>query len=439
VEKTGSKAGHPRWATALIVLGAIVTLLAIFSIWANRQALNTDNWVDTSGRLLENEKVDEALGNYLALQLSSHDNLKTTLEAELPEKLKPLGAAVATGLVQVAPQIAERALQNPNVQELWRDANRLAHERLLKVLDGGGSAVSTENGEVTLELGPLVEKVGKEIGVGVGVAEKLPPAAGRLVILKSDQLSAAQTGAHLIRELPIVLTLLALLLYGLAVWLAGTGNRRRALRSVGVGFLVAGVLVLIGRKVGGDVLVDAVVKNPTAKPAVHDAWGIATSLLKTIAASSVAFGVIVFLAAWLAGPTGVATGLRREAAPYVRDHRWAAYATAAIVFLILIAWQPVAAFGKPLGMLVLAILLAVGTEVLRRQILREFPEGEGGGRVAALREHAGDLMGGRGKDDPAPDQATERVADLERLAALHRDGSLDDEEFAAAKADVLGG
>jgi len=40
---------------------------------------------------------------------------------------------------------------------------------------------------------------------------------------------------------------------------------------------------------------------------------------------------------------------------------------------------------------------------------------------------------GEGSDDPAAAQ----VADLERLATLHREGSLDDAEFASAKAAVL--
>jgi hypothetical protein len=367
--------GHRKLSLALIVIASLITFVAIFSIWANRQALNTDNWVDTSGQLLANKKVDEQLSNYLAEEFLSSDNLKTTLEAILPERLKPLGAAAAGGLRQIAPAVAERALENPNVQQLWADANRVAHERLLEVLGGGGSTVSTENGAVTLELRPLVERLGEEIGVGVGVAEHLPPSVGRLVILKSDQLEAAQKGAHLVRELPIVLTLLALILFGLAIWIAGP-RRREALRGVGLGFLVAGLLVLILRSIGGNVLVGAVVANPTAKPAVHAVWGIGTSLLATVATSTLAFGILVVLAAWLAGPTGIAASLRREAAPYVREQKAAVWGAGLVIFLILVAWAPIAAFHKPLGILIFAVLFAVGLELLMRQASREFPDAE---------------------------------------------------------------
>jgi hypothetical protein len=45
-------------------------------------------------------------------------------------------------------------------------------------------------------------------------------------------------------------------------------------------------------------------------------------------------------------------------------------------------------------------------------------------------------LGGRG-EEAGPDPAAAEVASLERLAALHREGSLSDEEFARAKGAVL--
>jgi hypothetical protein len=420
----------------LLVLGTLVTLLAIFSIWANRQLLNTDNWVSTSDRLLTNEKVDERLADYLAEEVFTGARLEAKLEEALPPKLAPLAGAVAGGLHGLAPQVAERLLEAPRVQALWSNANRRAHEELLRVLDGGGTTVSTANGTVTLDLRPLVDSVGERVGASE-LGEQLPAGAGRLTIIHSDELEVAQKGVKLLRRLPIVLTLLALILFGLAIWLAGP-RRRQALRAVGIGFVVAGVLVLLLRSLGGHYVVDALAKSDTGKPAFEAVWGIATSLLATVARSALAFGVLVFLAAWLAGPTGLATTLRREAAPYVRSHQATAYVAAAGLFLVLVAWAPVAAFRKPLGMLLLAVLLAAGAELLRRQIVRELSGYEGGdlgGRVKGL---AGRFGGGGTSPAPAAAGPAEaEVAQLERLASLHRDGSLSDEEYAKAKASVL--
>lgn len=367
--------GHPRWVTALLILATIVTLLAVFSIWANRQALNTDEWVNTSSRLLANEQVDEHLSAFIAEQVFAQVDVEAKLEEALPAKLAPLAAAAAGGLQGLAPQAAERVLESPHTQELWSAANRRAHEALLRVLDGGGENISTENGNVVLDLRPLVEQVGERVGASE-LGAKLPADAGHITILKSDELSTAQKIVKLVRRLPIVLTLLAFVLYGLAIFLAGPGRRRRTLRSVGVGFVVAGVVALVLRSLGGSYVVDGLVKADSVRPAAAAVWGIGTSLLVEVASSTIAFGVLVFLAALLAGPTRYAVALRRLAAPHVREYRGSAYGVAAALFLILVAWAPVHAFRKPLGMLILAILLAVGAEILRRQILDEFPDAE---------------------------------------------------------------
>jgi hypothetical protein len=370
--KAAAAKGHPKAVGTLLVIGTLVAFLAIFSIWANRQALNTDNWVSTSERLLQNEAVQKRLSGYLADQLFANVDVQAELEGKLPAQLRPLAGPAAGGLRQLAPQAAEKALDNPKVQEVWAEANRVAHEDLLKILNDEGSTISTGNGEVKLDLGLLVAQIGSQLGIGEAIAEKIPADAGEVTILKSDQLSAAQSGAKLVRGLPVVLTLLVLLLYGLAIYLAGP-RRRQALRSAGFGFIAAGALALVARGFAGDSVVGALATNDAAKPAAEAVWGIGTSLLVTVASSAIAFGVLVVIGAWLAGPTKPARRLRREAAPYVREQRAATYAVAAAVYVALIAWAPIAAFHKPIGLLLFALLLGLGTEILRRQTLREFP------------------------------------------------------------------
>jgi hypothetical protein len=424
------KAGHPKLVAVLVGFATLFAVLAIFSIWANRQALNTDNWVSTSDRILQNKEVDARLSAYLADQLFANVDVEAELAKELPPQLEALAGPAAGGLGQLAPKVAERALANPQVQTLWSSANRAAHETLLKLLDGGGDAISTEGGKVTLDLSAILKKVGEGVGIGGGIAEKIPADAGELTILRSDQISTAQSIANLIRTLPVALTLLALLLYGLAIWLAGP-RRRQALRSAGLGFVVAGALVLTLRGIAGHALVNSLVAVEANKPAVEAVWSIATSLLVTVASSAIAFGILVFLGAWLAGPTRLATALRSEAAPYVRDQPLAVAGVAFLVWLALIAWVPVAAFRKPVGVLVFAFLFIDGAELLRRQIVREFPDA-GTGQIGER------LRAWRAARPPAPAVADpEGVGELERLSALHRGGELSDAEFGLAKERIL--
>lgn len=437
------KSGHPRVVVALLIVATLLTVVGIFSAWVNRQALNTDNWTNTSEKLLQNKAIQSQLAIFLSDQLFANVNVEGELQKALPPKLAPLAGPAAGGLEQLAPQVAEKALERPKVQELWASANRAAHEALLKVINGGGSAVSTSGGEVTLNLGTLLDQVGERLGVGGTVAEKLPPEAGQITVLKSSQLSTVQSIAKLIRRLPIALGLLIILLYGLAIYLAGP-RRRQALRSVGVGFIVAGVVVLILRSLIGNGVVNALAATQSVKPAAEATWSIGTSLLVTVATSAIAFGLLLFLGAWLAGPTRLAVAFRREASPYVREHPWGAYLGAAVVFLALIAWAPIAAFRTPLGIVIFAVLLAVGTEILRRQVLREFPDshsGELGERIRERGRRLSNAIAGRtaraGEPSaPAPEDA--KLARLERLNALRKEGALSDEEFASAKAELLG-
>src|SRR5262249_18361222 len=141
-----TRRGHSRWALALTIVGAILTFAAIFSIWVNRQALNTDNWVDTSNRVVRNEEVRHQLSDYLASQLFANADVEGELREVLPPRLAPLATAAAGGLEQLAPQVAERLFATPRFQALWEAANRKAHESLLQILDGGNSTISTENG-----------------------------------------------------------------------------------------------------------------------------------------------------------------------------------------------------------------------------------------------------------------------------------------------------
>jgi hypothetical protein len=363
-----------RWyVTALVIVATVLAFVAIFSLWVNRQALNTDNWTTTSSKLLQNKAIQTQVATFVVNQIYANVNVEATLKSKLPVQLQPLAGPVAGGLHDVAQSAAERALATGQVQDAWKQANRAAHKTLLKIIDGGSKNISTTGGKVTLNLRSIVGQVAGQVGIDPAVANKIPASAGSLVILRSDQIDAAQKIAKAIRSLAIILTVLVFGLYALAVYLAH-GRRRETLRSVGIGFIAAGAVALIVRGLAGTAVVDALAKNDAAKPAAEAVWSIGTGLLAQAAGSAVTFGVLLVIAAVFAGPTRYAVRLRRWAAPYLRDRPGVTYTAAGAIYLALIAWAPIAAFRKPLGILVFALLMILGTEVLRRQTAREFPD-----------------------------------------------------------------
>jgi hypothetical protein len=401
-----SAGGEPRrhrWLVGVLFgLATLVGVFAVLAVWANRQALNTDNWTSTSTQLLANQKVQSAVASYAVAQLFASGAPQAEIKSLLPAKLQPLAGPVTSGLQQLAEKVAPRVLASAQVQALWRQANRQAHATLLKIINGGGSLASTNGGVVTLNLHAIVDQVAAALGAEGAVSAarsqlqsnagavqgaagtlgvSLPPSSGELVIMRSSQLKTVQDIASDIKGLALVLPILSFVLFGLAVWFA-RDRRRRALRLTGWCFVGVGLFVLLVRRLGGNEIVNALVKNPENRPAGHEVWTIGTSLLYHIAVALIVYGLVLVVAAWVAGGTRPAVWLRRELAPTLRERPAVVYGGVFGVLLVVVVWGPTPATRQVAYIVLFVVLLVLGVEALRRQTAREFPDA-GGTAVAS--------------------------------------------------------
>ena len=448
-----------RTVKVLVVLGSVFAFLSVFAIWTERQALNTDDWVQTSDRLIADPTIRAAVGDYLVDQLYANVDVEQELEEILPGDTKDLAGPVSGGLRQVAGDGADQVLQTSTAQDLWQDANRAAHEQLLAVLENKKEAVETDEGEVTLNLGSLVTNLAAEVGIGEQLAEKLPPDAGQVTILRSDQLKTAQDIAVAVKGLAIVLSLLTFLCFGLAIYLSRDGRWVTVL-FCGVGLVSAGFAVIVARQMAGGIVVGQLVDDQSIEPAAENAWSIATSLMTSIATTAIVIGVLFVLAGWLASPTGPARSTRRVLAPVLRDYTPYVYAALAILVGIYFLSAPTQNLRSFLTTLFVAGLAAFGIHELRKQSEEEHPDAQlgdifgptrdrvaGAVKNANIGERASKLRlpevrmpGGSDRGgEPDHDAEEARLRRLERLGELHAKGVLDDEELAAEKARVLGG
>jgi hypothetical protein len=438
-----SRVRRRRLPLALIAVASLLAFLATFALWANRQLLDTDNWTDTSSELLENDAIRGQVSVFLVDQLYANVDVQQRLADALPPRAQPLAGPAAGGLKDLAINGANTLLQRPRPQELWEQANRRAHTRLLNVVEGGGDVVSTEGGNVTLDLKELLGQTADRVGVGGRAEARIPEDAAQITIMQSDELGLAQDAVRLLKAAAVVLVLLALALFALAVYLA-RGWRREALRATGFGLLFAGAAALVVRAFAGDAVVDALASTEAVRPAAEAAWSISTSLLVEAASASIVYGVVLVFAAWLAGRTSWAVATRRTLAPYLREPR-IAYGALAVIALILLAWGPTPALRRPLPALILIALLALGVEALRRLTEREFPGASREESVARMRERAAGV--GRWVRSPTASHgdgngngavASDRLEQLERLGRLRDSGVLDGAEFEREKAALLG-
>ena len=79
--------------------------------------------------------------------------------------------------------------------------NTVAHQSLVKVLSGqGDGAISTNNGQIVLNLGPLITVAKQDlVAHGFTLANSIPPVTPTLALFQAKDLGQAQTLYRLVR------------------------------------------------------------------------------------------------------------------------------------------------------------------------------------------------------------------------------------------------
>jgi hypothetical protein len=427
----------------LIAVTTLLLVVSLMAIWVKRQALDDQYWRDTSSQLLENEQIRTTVADFMVDQLFANVDVTAKLQSALPKELKPLAGPATGGLREVATRAANRALADPRVQNAWVEANSLTHTQFVNLIENKGTTFEIKGNAVVLNLAPLVTELANRVGIGADIGAKLPGGIAQVTVIKADQVGTLQSVVRLLKGIVIVLSLLVPILYALAIFLV-PGRRRQALLGVGFGVLAAGLLVTVLRAVVGDQLVKSLAPTAAIEPTVRATWDIATSLLGSMALLTILFGIVLLIAAWLAGRSRPATALRRAAAPTLRDRPELAWGALA-VFLLLFLWiVNIPATRQPYGVLLIIALACIALWAYRRETLREFPDVPPGGFLAGLRESVrgagrslADARARRAGTAAAPPD--ERYARLEQASELHERGLLDDAEYAAEKAAILAG
>ena len=87
----------PGASRHLLVIGTLLTTAFGFSLWAKRQALDEDNWVDTSSALLEDDDIRTAVGLFIIDRLYQSEEVEARIAAVLPPRLVQLAKPAAAG------------------------------------------------------------------------------------------------------------------------------------------------------------------------------------------------------------------------------------------------------------------------------------------------------------------------------------------------------
>jgi hypothetical protein len=398
---------------ALLVVGTLLWTALGFALWANRQALDTDNWVDTSGALLEDDEIRTAVGLFIIDRLYQSEAVEERLADVLPPRLVPLAKPAAAGLKEVAQRNAGRVLGTAAALQAWEAANRTAHQTLIRIVES-----DVASGEVSLQLGSLFEQMATATGLPADAVDRLPPNVSELQIASGEKLQTAQDMLDLFKTILWVLLVLAVGAFAAAIALSR--DRRRTIITVGGCLMFAGIALIAVRGIAGSLVTDALADAPNAHAVADDVWSIATSLLVDAAAGSFLFGLFLAAGAWLAGEGRRATAIRRLSAYPMREQPGLVRAGLGVAILLLVIWGPVPWTQRLWGIAIFTVLAYLWLELIRRLTLEQFPDEP----KRELSMHLPRRSGGR-------------AGELERLAVLRERGVLSQAEFDREKAAVL--
>jgi hypothetical protein len=357
---------------SLVVLGALITILALLAGYIRFQALDTEGFGDIAGALIADPEIRDQAAATLVDELFTNVDVEATLSDRLPPDQQALAGPIAGAIRIGADRAARELLERPRAQELWVRTIEATHRNLLRVLEDETGPVSTEGGDLVLDLQPLVIQLGERVAIFGRIDERLSarPDAGRITIMDADQLETAQDLTQILKVLGLWLWLVPIALWAIALWLA-EGHRRLILRMIGISSIVAGLLVLVVRRIAGSVVVDELAKTESVKIAAGDAWDIITAQLRDGGLTLLGLGVILLVAVWIGGPADRAVEARRQLAPYLARAEYA-FGAAAVLLGLLVWWGPTIQTQRWQLVLAAAVVLALGIEVLRRQTANEF-------------------------------------------------------------------
>jgi hypothetical protein len=288
-----------RLSAALAVIGAIAVLIGVPLTYAGHVLSNTDQFSARATSLLAQPSVRSLIGDRVATQAVS--------SAHIPAAFTPL-----------VDRAVEAAIGSAAFQPIFEAA----------VADLHRSVFEQNSDTVTLRLAHVGKLIEDEVRrISPELADRIPKSVTHQVTEisggdfgQATRVARAIEGAHTVG---VVLLVAGGLVFLLAILQAG-GDRRRAVRYVGIAILVDGLLLVAGYVVLRPLVLEQfnAGNDRNAAAAVWDAFlrDLRSDAVWLAVAGAVVVAVMVAAAAFSAGG-GAGRGRGRQAPPRVRPGR----------------------------------------------------------------------------------------------------------------------
>jgi hypothetical protein len=308
-------------ATLLIVVGCVLAPLSVLGVWAANEVSDTGRWVATVEPLIHDPAVQNVLTDKITNQITSRLNITGTINqasAQLNSRGLP---KISSLLSQFGPQIASSVtgfihstvhsvISSAAMATAWVQVNTIAHQAVVKVLSGqGNGAISTSNGQIVLNLAPLIAVAKQDlVARGFKLASSIPSVNTTVALFQAKDLGKAQTLYRLVKAGKIVTPILVLLFLAAGVYIAR--GRRRALVGAGLGLAASMLVLAIGLEIFRSIYLSSVPSNVLPSDAAASVFDAFVHFIKESLRVVLAVGLVVAIGAFFTGPSHTAVQTR---------------------------------------------------------------------------------------------------------------------------------
>jgi hypothetical protein len=386
------RAGRQRWRTIvavlLIVVGCVLAPLAGVAVWARNQVTDTDRYVATVAPLASDPAIQQAITDQITNQVFTYIDVqglttqavdalteRGSLPPRLADQLQALAAPIANGIQSFTRTQVAKIVQSQAFADAWVQANRLAHDELVKALTGeGGGAITVKNDTVSINLAAFIQTVKQQlVASGFTLAERIPAVNASFVLFQSEDITRARSAFNLLNTLGNWLPVIALILLAIGVYVAK--DHRRALIGAGLGVAVGMLLLALGLAIFRSVYLDAVPANVLPHDAAAVLYDTIVRFLRAGLRTILVLGLVVAAGAFLTGRSVTAVRTRQSLAGAIgwlrggaehaglrtgpvgtwvyANKRALRIAAVAVAGLALVFW------GRPTGKVVIGLALAL--------------------------------------------------------------------------------
>lgn len=394
-------------AITLVMLSCMSFLTGGVGIWASRNFLDTDIWVERTGPLIHDPAVQAAVSTKLTDSVMQLVDPEALFNEVLPKRGKVLAGPLSGAVRGFVDDQVAKVVASDRFAQLWQEVNRRAHTAAVRVLKGDSDVVTAGSDSVTIDLIPVINRVlaritsispellGRTVNIpDVQIDEvpatvinrfnerfdaNLPEDFGQITVYDQGKLKELQDAVRLFDQ--IVWLSVAVFVISTVGALAVSVDRRRTLLQLSIADAVLLVLLRRGAMRAQEQVLDLVrvEENRPAVKAVTDAMfqGLfdGTRLLLWLMA-------VIIVVALVTGPWPRAHALRARVgsavlsvasaarergsdpatAAWVVAHRGPLQFAVAAVALVLLWWLELSWF----AMLVVIALAGVGIWLLSR-------------------------------------------------------------------------